>query len=418
MYFKILFIKQIPAKDLSVAITTKFESFDKRMVLNAGDKKIHPDSDFFVYSAVTEVSAEDDARLFIYTEKDEVIGAGDKWISSSIDSLKMLCEMNEYPCVVYESPMEKTAIIAAIRNIYSAFPDEMVAVCDAFGLSDAECKQLEADFSNKIDNPEPASIPQDTEFTINNSVFLDGNEPESYDNQSAIEATEALDDIKVSGLDMDDLANKIAARINNKNILDKSTTNEVREMITTGNILKTQTESIHEWVVRVFLSGANVDDTIRESYDKILNVLDKALTYICKATESTILKSEKAMTDETPKVEKSKEESKPEPDVTEEKEELPKEEKSIYTDNDNTEDEVEDDATESFDESDTIMLQAVNESSNDSEFFNYIKRYKDELSTEALDNIAKYNMYEKLTSVADIENGFTVYNKRRTILGI
>ena len=422
MYFKILLIKDMPIQDVSVAITTKLESFEKRMVLNAGDKKMDKDSDFFVYYVSSPVNDVSDAKLLIYTERDDVMDAGDKWICQAVDSLKMLCEMNEYPCIMYESPMENTAIRAAIRTIYQYFPDEMVAVGDAFGLSDAECQEIEKSISGTKD-VEVASIPEDTKFTINNQVFIDSEEPDSYGvtqtngGSESVEMTGTEDVSSIGGIDLDELANKIAARINNKAILTSSETVPEHNVINESNILKTASESIHEWAIRVFLSDPTVDKDIKETHAKILALLDKSLTYVCKATESTIVKSERALAEDVPTKEEEKVEEK-----ESKKEEEPvkdtKEEKSIYIDKTEAEDVDDEDATESIDESDTIMIQVASESSNDIDFFKLIKKYKNDLSHEALDNIAKYNMYEKITSGVSIENSFVTYTKRKTALGI
>ena len=422
MYFKILLIKDMPIQDVSVAITTKLESFEKRMVLNAGDKKMDKDSDFFVYYVSNPVNDISDAKLLIYTERDDVMDAGDKWICQAVDSLKMLCEMNEYPCIMYESPMENTAIRAAIRTIYQYFPDEMVAVGDAFGLSDAECQEIEKSISGTKD-VEVASIPEDTKFTINNQVFIDSEEPDSYGvtqtngGSESVEMTGTEDVSSIGGIDLDELANKIAARINNKAILTSSETVPEHNVINESNILKTASESIHEWAIRVFLSDPTVDKDIKETHAKILALLDKSLTYVCKATESTIVKSERALAEDVPTKEEEKVEEK-ESKKDEESVKDTKEEKSIYIDKTEAEDVDDEDATESIDESDTIMIQVASESSNDIDFFKLIKKYKNDLSHEALDNIAKYNMYEKITSGVSIENSFVTYTKRKTALGI
>jgi hypothetical protein len=422
MYFKILLIKDMPIQDVSVAITTKLESFEKRMVLNAGDKKMDKDSDFFVYYVSSPVNDVSDAKLLIYTERDDVMDAGDKWICQAVDSLKMLCEMNEYPCIMYVSPMENTAIRAAIRTIYQYFPDEMVAVGDAFGLSDAECQEIEKSISGTKD-AEVASIPEDTKFTINNQVFIDSEEPDSYGvtqtngGSESVEMTGTEDVSSIGGIDLDELANKIAARINNKAILTSSETVPEHNVINESNILKTASESIHEWAIRVFLSDPTVDKDIKETHAKILALLDKSLTYVCKATESTVIKSERALVEDVPTKEEEKVEEK-ESKKDEESVKDTKEEKSIYIDKTEAEDVDEEDATESIDESDTIMIQVASESSNDIDFFKLIKKYKNDLSHEALDNIAKYNMYEKITSGVSIENSFVTYTKRKTALGI
>ena len=422
MYFKILLIKDMPIQDVSVAITTKLESFEKRMVLNAGDQKMDKDSDFFVYYVSSPVNDVSDAKLLIYTERDDVMDAGDKWICQAVDSLKMLCEMNEYPCIMYESPMENTAIRAAIRTIYQYFPDEMVAVGDAFGLSDAECQEIEKSISGTKD-VEVASIPEDTKFTINNQVFIDSEEPDSYGvtqtngGSESVEMTGTEDVSSIGGIDLDELANKIAARINNKAILTSSETVPEHNVINESNILKTASESIHEWAIRVFLSDPTVDKDIKETHAKILALLDKSLTYVCKATESTVVKSERALAEDVPTKEEEKVEEK-ESKKEEESVKDTKEEKSIYIDKTEAEDIDDEDATESIDESDTIMIQVASESSNDIDFFKLIKKYKNDLSHEALDNIAKYNMYEKITSGVSIENSFVTYTKRKTALGI
>lgn len=423
MYFKILLIKDMPIQDVSVAITTKLESFEKRMVLNAGDQKMDKDSDYFVYYVSSPVNDVSDAKLLIYTERDDVMDAGDKWICQAVDSLKMLCEMNEYPCIMYESPMEDMAIRAAIRTIYQYFPNEMIAVGDAFGLSDAECQEIEKSITGTKD-VEVASIPEDTKFTINNQVFIDTEEPDAYGitqtngGSESIETTGTEDVSSIGSIDLDELANKIAARVNNKITLTSSEAVPEHNVINESNILKTASESIHEWAIRVFLSDPIVDKSIKETHAKILALLDKSLTYVCKATESTVVKSERALAEDVPTKEEKKVEEEKESKKEEESKEDTIEEKSIYIDKTEAEDVDEEDASESIDESDTIMIQIASESSNDIDFFKLIKKYKNDLSHEALDNIAKYNMYEKITSGVSIENSFVTYTKRKTALGI
>lgn len=414
MYFKILCIKRMPTEDVSIAITTKIDSFEKRMMLTDGAQRLMEGDDYFAYYSANAISPTEEAKLFIYTENDDLQDAGNTYLSSSIDNLKMLCEMNEFPCVYYESPMEMTAIKFAIRDLYNVFPNELVALGSAFGLSDAEIDNLEAEITgaDTLDS-NVAEIPTDTTYVINNGT-PDVPHEQSETHMEAVEDVSSDPEIKpISHIDLDELANKIAARLNHKVDADTTSTSHSKELITSSNFLKTQTETLFEWVIRVFMSDTEIDDEIFNIHSKIKGLLEKSLSYMYKAAESSVIKKDVASS-ATPEV---KEQEKEEEDVkdTETEEKVKEVERSIYSDTDEVEEES---ADESVDESDTIMLQVAGESLNDSEFFNNIRRYKDRLSTEALDSIAKYDMYEKLTSGISKENSFVTYTKRKTALGL
>ena len=413
MYFKILCIKRMPTEDVSIAITTKIDSFEKRMMLTGDTNRLMEGDDYFAYYSANMVSPTEEAKLFIYTENDDLQDAGNTYLSSSIDNLKMLCEMNEFPCVYYESPMEMTAIKFAIRDMYSVFPNELVALGSAFGLSDAEIDNLEAELTgtDKLDS-NVAEIPTDTTYVINNGT------PDVPHEQSETQM-EALEDIgsdpeikHIGHIDLDELANKIAARLNHKVDADTIATSHSKELITSSNFLKSQTETLFEWAIRVFMSDTEVDDDIFNTHSKIKGLLEKSLSYMYKAAESSVIKKDVA-TASTPEVKETEKEE--EVEDTKNQEKVKEVERSIYSDTDEVE---EVSADESVDESDTIMLQVAGESLNDSEFFNNIRLYKDRLSTEALESIAKYDMYEKLTSGVIKENGFVTYTKRKTVLGL
>lgn len=408
MTFKVLLIERIPVEDVSVAITTKFKSFEKRMM--GGNMPFLDKDGYHTYYVTTMVSQTEDAKLLIYVERDDIEDAGNAYLSQALDNLKMLCDMNEYPCTLYTSPMEHKVAIAAIKDIHRVFPSEVIAVASAFGFSDAECDNIEAELNGaaKVDNS-VADIPTDTEFVISGSTSDNEQEHEA----SQMEAyTEGIDDTATisKGIDLDELANKIAARINAKN--PAPVTSE-REIISSSNILKTQTETLEEWAIRVYLSGADVESDVEQIHSKIKGLLIKSLSYVCKATESSVVKKEVA-TSTTPEV-KEVETKDTEEKIDDLDEKVEETEKTIYSEND----EAEEESTESVGNSETdIMMQVARESSSDAEFFIGIRKYKDELSHEALDNIAKYNMFNKLIFGTNEENSFVTYTKRKTVLGI
>lgn len=413
MYFKILVIKRIPVEDISVAITTKFKSYEQRM--KGGQRPFLETDGYSVYFTSSMVSDTEDAKLLIYTERDDIEGVGNSYLLQALDNLKILCDMNEYPCVLYEGPMEHTAAVAATKDVYRLFPEDMYTIGTSFGLSEAECNHLEAELNGtaKLDG-DVAEIPTDTEFVINNDGDADPHHEQSEIHAETV-AEEGVDDTAViaKGIDIDDLANKIAARLNHKS--DTSYTAE-KEIISSTNILKTQTETLEEWAIRVYLTGADVEADVEQIHSKIKGLLLKSLAYVCKATESAVIKRDAATA--TPDVdvkeaETDDTESETNTDTLEEK--VEETEKTIYSDNDDTEDESNESVSDS---SEDIMMQVARESSSDAEFFNGIKKYRDVLSNEALDNIAKYNMYDKLILGTNEENSFVTYTKRKTVLGI
>ena len=411
MYFKILVIKRIPVEDVSVAITTKFKSYEQRM--KGGQRPFLETDGYSVYFTSTMVSDTEDAKLLIYTERDDVEEVGNSYLSQALDNLKILCDMNEYPCVLYEGPMEHTAAVAATKDVYRLFPDDMYTIGTSFGLSEAECDHLEAELNGtaKLDG-DVAEIPTDTEFVIDNSGDADPHHEQTEIKAETV-AEEDVDDTAVisKGIDIDDLANKIAARLNHKS--DTSYTAE-KEIISSTNILKTQTETLEEWAIRVYLTGADVESDVEQIHSKIKGLLLKSLAYVCKATESAVVKRDAATA--TPDVKETEiEESEPEANTDTLEEKVEETEKTIYSDNDDTEDESNESVSDS---SEDIMMQVARESSSDTEFFNGIKKYRDMLSTEALDSIAKYKMYDKLILGTNEENSFVTYTKRKTVLGI
>lgn len=430
MNFKILFVRRMPTEDLSVSITTKIESFEKRMLLAGNATTVSEDDDYFAYYGAASVSDTEDAKVFIYTERDDVENVGNTWLSTAVDNLKLLCEMYEFPYVMYESPMENMEKVAAIKEMYRVLPNETRTIASAFGLSEAETDELLSQLSgsDSVSN-NVADIPEDTEYVINNRVSFDGNAPDSYLDKPTIEAVEVENNASIKPLgsiDTDVLADKIVARMSNKlEASVKSAMPSERTTVNLGNILRGKTESIYEWAIRVFLSNPEVDTDAKELHTKIQGLIFKSLSYTYKAVESAVIKQDVATSTPVTEVEVKKE---PEvevevetPEDTQKDEEVVETTKSIYTDMDDTTNDTETSEESIFtdeDADDRILLEAAEMSENDTEFFNYIKRFKDDLSTEALDSVAKYNMYYKITTGESVENSFVVYTKRKTALGL